>query len=267
MTDTHTSSRFHWLIRKRHKPRSRIAQLLLPLRWVLYAMLASYCFVLLFPQTFFPYSIETSGLRLYSTEPLDPIAQTRLDEVHAQLRRSKLYDPHTNERTDLFLCNSEGLYRLFSPFHDGMYACARPMLGQVFLARADLKTNRTGSPDPAVSQRTFTAVVAHEQTHLLLYRHLGYWKHARLKRWLAEGYCEYVSQNVNLPDATGKRLLLDGATLDDPNFDYYTWEQMVRYLIEKKGLSFDEIHARQNDYDAIKQETIEWLRSAEKPRR
>ena len=42
---------------------------------------------------------------------------------------------------------------------------------------------------------------------------------------------------------------------------------MVRYLIEKKGLSFDEIHARQNDYDAIKQETIEWLRSAEKPRR
>jgi len=245
------------LFRKRGRPKTRFGRILMSLRWVLYGAIALYILLLIFPQVIFPYSIEKHNIRIYSFQPLAPEAEARLDEIHTRLSRCELYDSRVGGR--LFVCNDPGIYRLFVPFHGEMYAVSRPVFGHVFIARAEVETNRTGSPDIETSKRTFVSVAAHELTHMLIYDHLGFWGNFGLKRWVAEGYCEYVSGNYNYPELAGINNLIKGRSIDDPNFDYFTWETMVMYMIEVKGLDFDEILDIQDDYDGIKNETVQWL--------
>jgi len=247
-----------WFFRKRVRPKSRLGRILMNLRWVLYALITAYLLLLLFPQMIFPHHVEKHNIRIYSFDPLSPEADGRLDEICATLRKSQLYDPDVNGR--IFICNNMGVYRLFAPFSGEMYAVARPMTGQVIIARGEVATNRTGTTDILTGRRKLTEVVAHEMTHLLIYNHLGFWGNMVLDRWVSEGYCEFVSGNYNYPELAGIKHLISGRKIDDTNFDYFTWETMIMYLIEVKGLSFDEIRVIEDDYDRVKSETVEWLK-------
>ena len=228
------------------------------LRWAIYGIIALYILMLVFPQLIFPYSIEKHNIRIYSFDPLPPEAEMRLDEICSKISRSELYDAKVGGK--LFVCNNLGAYRFFVPFYGDMYAVSRPIFGQVFIARVDIKNNLAGSPDIENAKRTFTSVAAHELTHMLIYDHLGFWKHFGLERWVSEGYCEFVSGNYNYPELAGIKHLINGREIDDPNFDYFTWETMVMYLIEVRGLRFEEILDVQDDYDGIKSQTAEWLK-------
>ncbi len=233
------------------KSRNLPARIILKLRWLLYVLVVLYGLLYLYPPLFFPFSAEKHNITLRATTPLPPTAETRLDEIRARLSGSELYDPAVE--ADVLVCNNLALYRLLFPFHGGMYSMARPGKNRVFIARADLEGNRTGYPGIDTSRRTFTAVAVHELTHVMIRHHVEDNDLPRPKRWVAEGYCEYVSGNYNFPVKKGLAILNAGIgdRIDDGNFDYFTWELMVRYLAEQRELGFDEILARQDDYDRI----------------
>lgn len=240
------------------RSRSRPVRIILKLRWALYALVVLYGLLYLYPPLFFPFRAEKHNITLRATAPLPPAAETRLDEIHAVLRDSELYDPAVE--ADVLVCNNLTLYRLLFPFHGGMYSMARPGKRRVFIARADLEGDRTGYPDIDTSRRTFTAVAVHELTHVMIRRHVENNDLPRPRRWVAEGYCEYVSGNYNFPVKKGLAILNAGIgdRIDNENFDYFTWELMVRYLVERRGLGFDGILARQDDYDRIYAEMRTW---------
>ena len=246
------------LICKRAEPRTRLGRVLKRFRWGLYALIVAYVLLLLFPQAIFHHWIEKHGISIYALDPLPSNADVRLDEIHNTLTHSKLYDPDVP--VSIFICNDLWVYRLFNPFYRNMYAFTRPMLKQVIIALSDIASDRAGTKDIRTATRTFTAVASHETMHVLIYHHLGFLKNSRLKRWVSEGYCEYVSGNYNYPKPEGIIHLINGTQIQDTSFAYFTWEMMIRYLIEKRKLSFDEIYALQDDYDRIKSEMINWLK-------
>jgi len=243
---------------KNHKPQSKAGKTLLWTLRVLSLMALLYLVSLLYPQIFFSYQYTKHGLTVYSHQPISTAVEQRLDEVYEIISKNEIYDPTLKAR--IFVCNSLGWYRLFFPTFRGLYySMTRQLLGQrhVFIAMADLVRNKTGSPDTEKSWRSFTGVCAHELFHLLIANAVEKRGYVHPPKWIEEGYCEYASGNISLPESIGLNMILNS-----PSFEYYKRNKTVKYLIEQKGLDFDSLldYAKQHNEKEAWQETAQWLK-------
>ena len=135
-----------------------------------------------------------------------------------------------------------------------------PLTDNVFVADADFLHDAARSSAPVYNTRTLSTVIAHEITHGLIRHRLGCWRGIVLPSWIAEGYCDYVARESSFPDAKGRQLMVAGGSDPSASFRYYKDRQMMRYLTETRGLSFDQIIARADDPVAVEAETRRALR-------
>ena len=139
---------------------------------------------------------------------------------------------------------------------------SRRRSGHVFIAMADLVRNKVGSPDIETSWRSFTGVCAHELFHLLIANAVEKRGYAYPPEWVVEGYCEYASGNISLPESIGLNMILT-ETDNRPSFEYYKRNKTVKYLIEQEGFDFDSLlgYAKQHSEEEAWQETAQWLKN------
>lgn len=109
--------------------------------------------------------------------------------------------------------------------------------------------------------RSFSSVAAHEITHGLIRHRLGLLRGIRLPSWVAEGYCDFVARESSFPEAEGLRLFASGQSHPSMSYRYFTYRQMVRYLVEDEHLTFSEVVARANDSAAVAAEARKALQS------
>lgn len=242
----------------RPKPRTKVGLFLRYAEWPIAGLAMIYFGLLLFPQVLFAHSYAQDGITVYARSPLPAEISERITGIAVLVNRSELVENPWSVR--IFVCNDGWLFRLFHPRSSKPFATSA-VTNDVFVARADLVRNISRSGSSRFNERTFTGVAAHETMHGLIRRRLGRIRGALLKDWVVEGYADYIAQESSFSEARGLELLITNKRDPSDSFKYFTWRKMVAYLIEEKGLSFDEIADREAKYGPIRRETIEWLRS------
>ncbi len=84
---------------------------------------------------------------------------------------------------------------------------------------------------------------------------------SKLPTWINEGYCDYVAHESSFPEAQGLRLIAAGKQDPSGSFQYFIYRQMIRYLIEDRHFSFQEIVDLADETAAVKGETIKAIKA------
>jgi hypothetical protein len=199
---------------------------------------ALYWALLCFPQPFFRSSVQADNLALYSDQSFAPEAGKRiLETVEAKLAASPLYS--ARERHAAYICNARWRQRLFFNRNYGVGGLNQyPLTTNVFLRDAAVEDNRLISPSGSrvPGDRTLDYFIAHEITHTLTVRAIGWLKYYELPRWVREGYADYVAKGSAFDYEPARRAFLTGA----PEMDwqqsglYWRYHLLVAYLLDKQ---------------------------------
>jgi len=243
----------------RPAPKTRLGRYVRRSERILTVLAVLYAGLHVFPQTLFGYSVTADGITIYSRAPLPPEAASCAARAAELLKQSELAVPGRNER--VFVCDSSWLFRLFGPTSPHSFAFSVALTDNVFIAAADFSTDIATRPGADFNTRSFSSVVAHEITHGLIRHRLGLVRGRRLPAWVDEGYCDYVAHESSFPEADGLRLFASGQSHPSMSYRYFTYRQMVRYLVEHQRLTFSQVVARANESAAVAAEAREALQS------
>jgi len=204
-------------------------------------VLASYWVLLCFPQPFFSSSVEANNLVLYSDRSFTPEAGRKiLETVEARLAASPLYS--ARDRHAAFVCNAAWRQRLFFNRNYGVGGVNQyPFTTNVFLRNALIDDNRLISPsgNQVPGDRTLDYFIAHEITHTLTVRAIGWIWYYKLAQWVREGYADYVAKGPSFDFEQARTEFLAGA----PEMDwrqsglYLRYHLLVAYLLDKQHWS------------------------------
>lgn len=211
-----------------------------------------------FPQMLFAHSLESGGVTIHSPSALPPQTQEVIRQTEALVRASELAVPGRSEHA--FVSSERWRVWLFKPFSRS-FAFSVPITDNIFVADADVALNRSRGSESVAGPRTLSSVLAHEITHGLVRSRLGAVRAARLPAWLNEGYCDYVARESSFAEEEGRRLLRQGETHPSNSFRYFVYREMVRHLIEDRGMRFDDMVAIADDGDAVRAEMVAALRA------
>jgi hypothetical protein len=94
--------------------------------------------------------------------------------------------------------------------------------------------------------RTLAYFIAHEVTHAMTMDRIGRWRLGRLARFQEEGYADYVAFARPVDLARGRAdLVANTADMDPRRSGHYDrYRLLVGYLLQRRGLSVDELLAR-----------------------
>jgi hypothetical protein len=239
------------------QPRTRIGRWLRRFGQVLAVFVLLYVGLYTFPQILFPYRYSMRGVTIYTRFPFPSETPERIAAIAKLIQRSELAVAERPER--IFVCNQPWLFRLLSPTSAGAFAYSLPVTDNVFVANADLVHNVARSAAPDFNTRSFSAVAAHEITHGLIRHRVGLFR--SLPTWVVEGYCDYLAQESSFPEAKGLHLLATGQQHPSGSFQYFIYRQMVRYLIEDRHFSFQQIVDRADEAAAVEEETVRAIKA------
>lgn len=229
------------------------------LRYLAASATLAYISLLCFPQALFAYQISHDNFKVYSREPLDPNIQAILDGVEAKLSASGINDKGLKPR--IFICNSHGLYAFLSLYvGSNSFAKGYPVLptSNVFVNKSDVAHDLVFRGARADRERSLSGVIAHEVTHLLVREKFGYLKNLTLPAWKQEGYSEYVAGGTLLDYGTGARRWRENPA-DDSGYRYFKYYMLVKYLIDVKKLSVEEVFTRGFDVRSLEREVLSSL--------
>ncbi|MBS3820254.1 MAG: hypothetical protein GVY16_03960 [Planctomycetes bacterium] len=223
------------------KPRTRLGRVLRWIEAIVIGLGVIYLLALAFPEPLFQNRLQIDGIELHSTAEIPAESADLLRRTRDRVRRSELY--RDDLQFDIFICNSDWLFTVLAPRgRDGFGACF-PVTDNIFLASVDLRSNVSRAYRQHLSDRPFVAVAAHEITHVLLRKHVGFWGEQAAPTWLKEGYCEMIAGQPSFPPPMGDYLLARGRRGGAASFVYFMYLRMVEYLIEVEGRSIRDLLA------------------------
>ena len=219
---------------------------------VISGALAGWLALAIHPHPLFGYSARRANVVLHARAPFPPQTGALHEDVLARVSRSPLYDAKRTQH--VFLCDSPALFALFAPWHRKVGGVADVYLGgNVFLRPSSIERGRLIGPsgDDKPGERTLAYFIAHEVTHAMTGDRIGRWHYGRLAAFQQEGYADYVAFARPTPfDFAGGRAAL---ARDAPEMDvrrsglYRRYELMVAWLLERQGMTVEELLARRID--------------------
>ncbi len=223
--------------------------------------------IFLFPQPLFAHKLEYKKFNVYSDQVVDKNIEVILKNAYNLVEQSELQDK--DYQYDIFL----SLDNIYNQIEDlqGKGPAARATAGNiVFKVRVDIENNKAFGPR---SKMNLTELLAHEMVHCLQASKLGLWNMNQLNHppyWKLEGYPEYISRQAKLKDKDYslsdeiKRFIglennsSDGfVEVSEEHFVpsiYYKGRLMVEYLMDFKGMTYDEILKDDRTEDQVFQE-------------
>jgi hypothetical protein len=217
-------------------------------------VVAAYLALALHPQPLFAYTLQRGNIVLHARRPLPPEATPMLDDALGRVSRSPLYEAARTHH--VFLCDTSSLYDFFTLWHYRSGGVTNTWLdGDVFIRPADVRRGRVigRSGVEKGGERTLTYYVAHEVTHAMSADRVGRWRFSELAAFQREGYADYVAF-ARPVDLRRGRADLEADTPDmDPGRSghYDRYRLLVGYLLQRRGLSADELLARRLDRGEI----------------
>ena len=223
-----------------------------------FGALALYWALLCFPQPFFHFSARANNLTLYSDQPFDSeVGKQVLEMVEAKLAASPLYS--VGQQHAAFICNARWRQRLFFNRNYGAGGVNQyPLTTNIFLRDAVIEENRllSSSGSQVLGDRTLAYFIAHEITHTLTVRAVGWFAYYRLPEWVREGYADYVAKGDSFHYEEARRAFLDNAPEMDREKSglYLRYHLLVAYLLEKKHWGVQRLLEHPPEQKAVEEE-------------
>jgi hypothetical protein len=98
-------------------------------------------------------------------------------------------------------------------------------------------------------------VIAHETTHLFIRKRYGSITAAMMPAWKNEGYCEYIADDTTITLEEGIRRWRERPD-DDSNYRFIKYQLMVRHLLEREGVTVDELFRNSFDEKSVEERTF-----------
>lgn len=210
----------------------------------LLAVIAGWVALAVHPQPLFAHTAERHNIVLHARAPLPAEAGPLLDDVARRVARSPIYDPARIHH--VFLCDTPGLFALFALWDRNVGALSMWHLGgNVFIRPHSILRNSVIGPrgDEKRGERTLAYYIAHELAHTMSADHVGHRRYFNLAAFQQEGYADYVAFARPVDLAAGRAALARGDKQMSPSRSglYKKYELMVAHLLERRGLTVDDI--------------------------
>ncbi|HZV68599.1 MAG TPA: hypothetical protein VFG10_03615 [Saprospiraceae bacterium] len=220
--------------------------------------------------------MEYKQFNVYSKEIISEQIKPILDSALSLVATSELYD--STYRVDLFLSYNTFLNQIDDMvFGQGVSAKALDN-NLVFKANVDVNENRVHATFHKSCHQRFDYMIAHELMHCLQAHKYGLLKFnpfTHLEMWKLEGYPEYVARQkfsestdslkmeikrfIELHDKqTDIWILLEEGGCEVPEF-YYKGRLMTEYLMNAKGMTYDQILKDKRSEEEIYIEMTGWV--------
>ena len=200
-----------------------------------------YMCCILYPNFLFSHTITYENYSIYSKVTLGDDALEIVKQTHKHLTSSEIYD--SSVKHNIYICNNYNLYTFLAPFSRKAFACNYPLINNIFVAKCDFSKKEayknTGEADAYV--RKIHELLAHEVTHTLIEKSLGYWKYRLLPTWKNEGYCEYIGYNRPFSLEEAQSYIHSHPDNNRPQVTYRKYYFAVSYLMEEGKMSFSEM--------------------------
>jgi len=213
----------------------------------------AYLLLLYFPQPLFAYSTTYERFDVHAREPIDAGIDKVLDRAEARLKTSPLYNAEL--RGPIFLTNGFGTYALLSHKAYNSFGNSVPFVSNVFINKADIEGDRVFVNREKNNSRFLSGVIAHEITHLFIRQRYGTLTSMLQPAWKNEGYCEYIAGDSTIPLEEGLRLWRENPD-DDTGYRFTKYHAMVKYLLEKEGMTVDDLFNRTLDQKEVEARTL-----------
>lgn len=219
--------------------------------------------LILHPQPLFAYSAQRANVVLHTRAPMPPQVGPLLDEVVRRISRSPLYDAGRTHH--VFLCDTRALFGFLTVdgYRAGGVAHAQ-LGGNVFIRPFSIERGTVTGPSgqEKTGERTLTYFIAHELTHAMTADRTGRWRYRQLSAFQVEGYADYVGFGRPLDLARERQALLADAPEMSPRRSglYKRYELLVAYLLERRGLSVDQLLAGRLAQREIESQLVSDLR-------
>lgn len=220
------------------------------------AAAVGYLVLLAFPQALFGYSAEHGKFRVYAREPLGNEIVPVLDTAEARLQRSAIYDPEV--RREIYLTGSHIMYAFLSHKAYNSFANSVPYLNNIFINKTDIAADRVIMNRAFSNTRSLSGVIAHETAHLFIRKRYGTIAATLMPTWKNEGYCEYIAGDTTITLEEGVRRWRENPK-DDTNYRFIKYQLMVRHLLEREGVSTDDLFTKSFDEKAVAERTFAGL--------
>ena len=228
-------------------------------RYLVASATLAYILLLSFPQALFAYETTHNNFQVYSREPIDSKIHAILDSVEARLSASSINDKGL--KTRIFISNSHGLYKLISLYVGGdsfAKGFAALPTNNVFVNKPDVSRDLVFRDAQEYRERSLSGVITHEVAHLLVRKKFGHLRNLMLPAWKREGYGEYVAGGSLLDQETGVRKWKENPA-DDTGYRYFKYYMLVKYLIDVKKLSVEDMFTRDFDVQVLEREVLSSL--------
>lgn len=215
----------------------------------------AYAALLSAPNLLFAENAHIGAVTVYTHDSATGILPV-LQEAEARLAQSPLNDESVSQR--IYLTRSTTEFAFYSYRSGSAFGATYTLLHSTFLSPSDPVHNLITSDRAQFNRRQLSAVIAHERMHILLSHHFGSANILFVPAWKQEGYCEYIAGGHSIGDEfIGMRLLRSGT--QDPAVAYFRDYTRVRYLIEQKHLTIDQIFQESFDTATLDHQIVAGL--------
>lgn len=255
-----------------------IKKIIASLTVVTVVILSGLITITLSPQMLFAKKLEHQAFTIYASADTD-LDEThfrkRLDEAYALIERSELHDEDFH--FEILLTHNH----FFNDIED---LRGKGAIGQATAGYTTIKVPVVSKEDYAwgnSGKAPLTWLLAHEMIHNLQANKYGLLNLSPIKHppfWKLEGYPEYIARQnqLNANDyslrSEVQRYEKLVAASDDMDvevteghfvpFYYYKGRVMIEYLIDVKGMTYDEILKDNTSEEAIYQEVLQWSKDS-----
>lgn len=228
--------------------------------------------VLATPGPFFPKEKQYGNITVYSEKPIDQKTDSIMSKVFLRLEKVPIYDPES--KYNLCFCSTQKKFSFFAR----LTVRANRIMGFSLLGSAyvnedfinELRQKTEGKPKYLTREGSIVHVATHELMHGYINDYYGSIAARTLPVWKIEGYCEYGVNQFVAPQDRGYSIpeRID-IYLDDSEWNptaevhrpHYLWGLMMEYLINVKGLDFEQVMAEYVTKKKVFQEMMEWRES------
>ncbi|MBU8923097.1 MAG: hypothetical protein KOO63_14860 [Bacteroidales bacterium] len=225
--------------------------------------------VLTNPGLFMPEDKQYRAITVHSETPVGSVTDSIMAGIFTRLDAVPVYDP--DRKMNLILCSTQDKFSFFSRFtvRDkrimGFCLFGNAYINEDFIMELARRTG--GRPKYNTREGSVIHVATHELMHQYLGDAYGEFASRSLPTWKVEGYCEYGVNHFVAPRDDGYTIQerID-IYLDDSQWNptarihrpHYIWGLLVEYLIDVRGLGFEQVMADSVTKDAVFQEMMAW---------
>ena len=213
-------------------------------------LVLAYLGLIIYPNVLFAHSVRYKQFNIHSTQSIGSEIYAILDQANDRLSASEVADKSTRHK--IYLCNDYRLFTFLAPFSRTAFACNYAVLGNIFIAKADISLNEAYKNNDADQYtRSLSGLITHESTHSLIRKKIGLLNYSRLSTWKDEGYCDYISHGKLMDMQEAREYLKEHKTDKRPGTDYRRYYLAVNYLLGVKNIRFDDLLATKQSFDEV----------------